>query len=243
MHKIAKAVKTGNLEELKKLLEEDPPAIHRTYSTWSVTDVPLLNLAAYYNEPEIVKFLIDRGQDINKKGGGYKRTPLHYAAGADAYQAVDVLLDLGADASLTDAVNKAPYQISQNKGTADVLLTAYNECFRKVDSGEQVIVKPAVEKVRETTAAASTWKPGVTNEEIIFQRDMPELNLRLTETFNFAADLRILVASNLETGYLSQPETKLFSEIPKMVEQAREELSKLNAKAEAPKGRGIILKQ
>ncbi|MBT6144566.1 MAG: hypothetical protein HOH74_03990 [Gemmatimonadetes bacterium] len=59
----------------------------------------LLHTAASKAEPEVVKYLIRAGAALNTRAGeGW--TPLHNAAGSNRVQAIELLLDAGADAGL-----------------------------------------------------------------------------------------------------------------------------------------------
>jgi uncharacterized protein len=51
------------------------------------------------NRLEMIRALVEAGADVNARfaGGAHEETPLHWAASADDAEAVDLLLDLGAD--------------------------------------------------------------------------------------------------------------------------------------------------
>ncbi|MFD1675308.1 ankyrin repeat domain-containing protein [Alicyclobacillus fodiniaquatilis] len=99
-----RAVQTGNLDALRRLLNEIPGlaskrAIDRKGGTRTtlhvVTDWP----GYFPNGPMIAKMLMDAGADPNAKatGGTFSETPLHWAASSDDAEVAAVLIDCGAD--------------------------------------------------------------------------------------------------------------------------------------------------
>ncbi|KPV45046.1 ankyrin repeat domain-containing protein [Alicyclobacillus ferrooxydans] len=98
------AVKTGNLDALRRLLDESPGlatgrAVDRQGNSRTalhvVTDWP----GYFPNGPMIVKMLIDAGADPNAPiiGGWHSETPLHWAASSDDVNVAAALIDGGAD--------------------------------------------------------------------------------------------------------------------------------------------------
>ncbi|GCB26004.1 ankyrin-1 [Aspergillus awamori] len=65
-----------------------------------------LHEAIRWEQPEILRYLISRGFDVNQKGvepyGELCLTPLHLVAANNSSEMVDILLDAGADATLDD---------------------------------------------------------------------------------------------------------------------------------------------
>ena len=51
------------------------------------------------NRLELIRALVEAGADVNARfeGGPHTETPLHWAASSDDVEAIDLLLDLGAD--------------------------------------------------------------------------------------------------------------------------------------------------
>jgi ankyrin repeat protein len=98
------AVRTGNLETLRRLLNEVPGLASKRAvdnkggsrtALHVVTDWP----GYFPNGPEIVKMLIDEGADPNAPttGGTFSETPLHWAASSDDVDVAVALIDGGAD--------------------------------------------------------------------------------------------------------------------------------------------------
>lgn len=93
------AIRTGNIEALKRLLDEQPELAanlidgHRTL-LHVATDWP----GHFPQGVETVKLLIAHGADVNAPfQGGHSETPLHWAASCDDVAVLDALLDGGAE--------------------------------------------------------------------------------------------------------------------------------------------------
>ena len=74
-----------------------------------------LHLAAERGHESVVRFLVDRGAELNPRDNGGAR-PLHYAAAADREGTVRALLDAGADARARDARGEQPIHWASAKG-------------------------------------------------------------------------------------------------------------------------------
>ena len=60
-----------------------------------------LHNAVEFNRPEVVKFFLARGADVNQiRGEGYESTPLHMAAGSGNKDMIELLLANGADVNV-----------------------------------------------------------------------------------------------------------------------------------------------
>ena len=238
--KIVKAIKDGKVEEVKKILEAEPYIVDKRFGfAWPNGDAGLLHIAAYFNQPEIIKYLaeINKQLNINNQNAIISYSALHFAAETKSSDAVKALLTLGANPCLQDNGGKYPYDVCKDQELKKLLYTAYQEwqvkkeapkAAVKEEQSVESVVRPTEQEEQASDRLKGIWTKSEASDEVIFERDMPRQNLRLTETFNFAAELRILIAANLETGDPSQPETKTFSEIPKRAEQARAAFAKLS---------------
>jgi hypothetical protein len=108
------AIHTGNLEELERLLDDNPDvATARIVDAQGVSRT-LLHIATdwsghFPDGPKTIAALVAAGVDVNSKFQHPSRqecqeTPLHWAASNDDVAALDALLDCGADIEAPGAV-------------------------------------------------------------------------------------------------------------------------------------------
>jgi ankyrin repeat protein len=86
-----------------------------------------LNWAAWYDHPQMVRFLVDRGADINAANRtGF--TPLHHAAENNAVDAAEALVALGANTRRRNRFEETPLDTAQQfgPGVVEVLRNASN---------------------------------------------------------------------------------------------------------------------
>lgn len=90
-HQLRDAASSGNLSELKRLVQEGVPVNDRS----SFNNTALLH-AAMHGKRDCLRFLIDNGADVNiANDSGY--TPLICAAKIGDHEAVEMLLEAGAE--------------------------------------------------------------------------------------------------------------------------------------------------
>jgi ankyrin repeat protein len=84
----------GVVERLQQLVDEDPgKALAR-----SADDATALHFAAFFNQPECVRILLEHGADVHAVSPTFGNvTPLHSAAAADSLEIVRRLVEHGAD--------------------------------------------------------------------------------------------------------------------------------------------------
>jgi ankyrin repeat protein len=97
---IHRAVGRGDLETVLRQLEADPTLIE---SRNEIDNQPL-HEACWAKHPTLVRFLIDRGADVNAQGD-FGQTPLHFAVrdgGENAVEIVAILVQAGANVNAKD---------------------------------------------------------------------------------------------------------------------------------------------
>jgi uncharacterized protein len=112
---ITGAIRSGNLDELERLLAEHPELARSMITSRDACGEQsrsLLHVATdwpghFANAIETVRLLIAAGADVNARFGGvHGETPLHWAASSDDVDVLDALIDacadLEADGSVTD---------------------------------------------------------------------------------------------------------------------------------------------
>lgn len=96
---VVEAIRTGDITTLRRLLSEDPELVHTRVDGQRT----LLHIATdwpghFPNVAETISVLIAHGADVNEPfKGRHFETPLHWAASSDDLEALDTLLDCGAN--------------------------------------------------------------------------------------------------------------------------------------------------
>ena len=97
-----------------------------------------LHWAAYWDSPEMVKFLLDHGSDIEEVTRDNEGTALHVAAEEANSNAMKVLLQRGANVNARDKEGSTPLHEAANKGymKGAQLLIAYGADVKAVRDGQ-----------------------------------------------------------------------------------------------------------
>lgn len=94
------AARSGHAEVTEALLKAGADA-----NAWTSTGVTALHFAALANSPATIRALAAAGADLNAADRYQSRTPLIFASGRNAIDAVSTLLELGANTSLQTDLN------------------------------------------------------------------------------------------------------------------------------------------
>ncbi len=103
---VCDAIRTGDLAALDRFLSTDQTLVHARIDGHRT----LLHVATdwpghFPNVRETIAALVARGADVNARfQGRHSETPLHWAASSDDVDALDALLDRGADIEAPGAV-------------------------------------------------------------------------------------------------------------------------------------------
>ncbi len=83
----------------------------------------VLRIAIESSQPiDVFKALIDGGADVNARSGKVFGVPLHYLAISDSpHEIVDLLIEEGADPTITDVDNETPIDWARRSGRSDVI--------------------------------------------------------------------------------------------------------------------------
>ncbi|MFO0797575.1 MAG: ankyrin repeat domain-containing protein [Gemmataceae bacterium] len=89
--RIREAIKAGDCVTAKALIEADLSQLHTmtVFGTW-------MHVAAARDQVELVEWLVQRGADVNARGGIAGATPLHDAASEGHTRTIESLLNTGA---------------------------------------------------------------------------------------------------------------------------------------------------
>ena len=102
------AVIDGDLEKVKKMLDEDPKSIRLLANSKDHDGIAPLHWAVLYGKIEMAKCLIDNGADVDMKSTSDGATPLHLAAIYGEIEIVKSLIDNGAHVDLKDKDGETP---------------------------------------------------------------------------------------------------------------------------------------
>ncbi|MDP3788600.1 MAG: ankyrin repeat domain-containing protein [Candidatus Chromulinivorax sp.] len=93
--------------------------------SWLCTVATPLEHSTFFDQPELTRYLLDAGADVNKTGDE-KRTALHCAAKRNRYKAISLLIAAGAYINLQDSSSNTPLHLAvlENSGEAITLLIA-----------------------------------------------------------------------------------------------------------------------
>ncbi|WP_367888110.1 ankyrin repeat domain-containing protein [Bacillus wiedmannii] len=118
---IRNAIKLGDTSEVKQLIGDDNEILNTmtSFGTW-------LHVAAKKGHLEMVEYLINKGIDIDAKGGTFDASALNLAAGAGHLEIVKYLIENGAE--------------------LDVSLAKRNPLFGAIYGGHKEVVELLVEK-------------------------------------------------------------------------------------------------
>jgi hypothetical protein len=144
----ANAVVNDDLAYVKALIERNPVLVfikmdggamynNGKYNN-SIDDFPPLHLAVEYGYHDMVKFLLDKGAEINDQENFSKFTPLHFAAVGGHKAIAELLLTKGADVNAKDKSDRTPLHFAADgghKAVAELLLTKWPDVNAKAKDG------------------------------------------------------------------------------------------------------------
>jgi Ankyrin repeats (3 copies)/Ankyrin repeat len=114
--KLIRAVEKGDIERVRKLLEEGADVNKRSASFATNP----LGMAAGKGQTEIAALLLDSGADVNSKDG-IAWTALHSAAASGCTETAALLLDRGAPVNARDKYDRTPLSMATEKGHTETV--------------------------------------------------------------------------------------------------------------------------
>jgi uncharacterized protein len=121
IHDIKKAISGGDLDKLKALLEADKARL-----TWTTPFGTWLHSAAMCGKLEIIKYLVEKGIDINRREGMADSGAICLAADKGNAEIVRYLIEHGAEFDVSDPVRNPLFGaiVGQSIECAKLLLEA-----------------------------------------------------------------------------------------------------------------------
>ena len=145
---IFEAAALGEVQLLKQLLEGGTDVAARSSDGFTP-----LHLAAFFNQPEVVSLLLDKGAEVNAVADNPSRVcPLHSAAACGAVEIVKQLLESGADANAAQHGGWTALQSAAKHGNqdmVDLLLQHGADPEQAADDGQTAISMAANDVIRQ----------------------------------------------------------------------------------------------
>lgn len=135
---VFEAAAFGDLDRLTELLMFDPVLV----TAYSADGFTPLHLAAFFGRPDAVRFLLDRGAEVDAPGTGWMTgTPLHSAVSSRQPEAAALLLGAGADPDARQSGGWTPLHAAARNGdlaSVEALLGAGADPAAVNDDGASV---------------------------------------------------------------------------------------------------------
>jgi ankyrin repeat protein len=161
------AVQAGDLDRLERLLRDDPDLATARIGDSTISRT-LLHAATdwpghYPNVVQVIDVLARAGADVNARfHGPHQETPLHWAASSDDVDALDALLDAGADIEAPGAVLGGGSPLADACGFGQ-----WNAARRLVERGASTRLKDAAALgLADRIAAAFNVGPTPSKDEV-----------------------------------------------------------------------------
>ena len=81
-----------------------------------------LQLAAMYNETDVIRELLQRGADVNKRDRNHGQTALHWSAMNNSTDAIQLLLENGASTTIKDKKGRTPIDVARENNHQKAVL-------------------------------------------------------------------------------------------------------------------------
>lgn len=111
------AAALGDLGRVRTLLDATPSLLNER----SADGFPPLGMAIFFRHPEVAKFLIERGADVNAAAtNAQKVAPLHAAAAVRDIETMKLLLERGADPNALQQMDVTPLHGAASRGDVEM---------------------------------------------------------------------------------------------------------------------------
>lgn len=107
----------GKLDRVREMLSKDPAWLDRK----SDDGFPPAGLAIFFRHPDVAKFLIEKGADVNAAADNAQRVaPVHAAAAVCDRETMTLLLQRGADANAKQQMDVTPLHGAASRGDIEM---------------------------------------------------------------------------------------------------------------------------
>ncbi len=113
----AEAVALGDAERVKSMLARDPALLHSR----SADGFPAAGLAIFFKHPELARWLIEQGADVNAAAENAQRVaPVHAAAAVCDRETMRLLLERGADPNAKQQMDYTALHGAASRGDVEM---------------------------------------------------------------------------------------------------------------------------
>ncbi|WP_189337133.1 ankyrin repeat domain-containing protein [Flavobacterium laiguense] len=149
---IFESASTGDIYNLKKRLEEDSNLLN----SYSIDGFTPLGLSCFFGHYSIVKYLIERGANVNiPSNNQFKVAPIHSACAISNYDITELLLKNGADVNAKQLQGVTPLHSAAHNGQtklAKLLIESGSDINAKMDNGQTPLFIANEKNFTETTS-------------------------------------------------------------------------------------------
>lgn len=159
-----------------------------------------IHWAAHNGDLDSAKALVEKNADLNVRNKKDELTPAYYAVASDRGAVLEFLIVSGARTDMPGKDDKTPADLAKEKypRLQKIIETTVRGTPAAETTAPVVAAAPAA-NVNKPTTASETW--ALMNDTTIAKiADMPALNRKITEIFNFESRERLIISENLKTG-------------------------------------------
>lgn len=185
-----------------------------------------IHWAAHNGDLDSAKALVEKGAHLDVRNKKDELTAAWYAVASDRGAMLEFLISAGARTDLPGKDDKTPADLAKEKYPR--LQKIIETTMRATPAAAMPVTVAAVPLANENKPVASgeTW--ALMNPTTIAKiAEMPVLNRKITEIFNFESRERLIISENLKTGAETLGVAESFSTLADLVlARATDELKK-----------------
>ncbi|HYD18561.1 MAG TPA: ankyrin repeat domain-containing protein [Patescibacteria group bacterium] len=151
-----------------------------------------IHWAAHHGDLDVVAALAEKGADLDARTGKEERTASYFAAASDRGRVFEYLLAQGARIDIPDTSGATAESVAREK---------YPRLAAMIDAAKKPVAAAVTAPPANENKPASneTWTL-MSDTTIAKVAEMPVLNRKITEIFNFESRERLIISENLKTG-------------------------------------------
>lgn len=159
-----------------------------------------IHWAAHNGDLDSAKALVEKNADLNVRNKKDELTPAYYAVASDRGAVLEFLIVSGARTDMPGKDDKTPADLAKEKypRLQKIIETTVRGTPVAVDLAAPAAAAPPANE-NKPSPSGETW--ALMNATTIAKiAEMPVLNRKITEIFNFESRERLIISENLKTG-------------------------------------------